>query len=267
MIAKAPDQGASRFALARLLVCIAASSLAGCEPDLVVGTWGCLDGVERHVYEGPVTVPWSTDFEDGVCQYQRVSGFCYAEGGASYELVNSPVHSGHWAMAFTVDTTDGDSHARCAIQGQFPSSGYYSAWYLLPEVATNSGNWNLVHFRGGDVLDPHNLWDISVESTEELEPRFYVFDQLPSGLGIQRASDPPLIPIGDWFQIEFYWKRAKDMTGEAALYQDGELVLEFSGIRTDDTDWAQWYVGNLATNLTPEVSTVYVDDIEIRETR
>lgn len=234
---------------------------------MVVGTWGCLD-VESTFYQGPVTVPWSTGFEAGLCDYAKVRGFCYADGDASYTLVNSPVHGGDWAAAFTVDSSnDGGSHARCIIEGQFPSSGYYSAWYLLPDAPINSGNWNLVHFQGGDQ-PLHNLWDVSVESTEELEPRLYVYDQLkPDGLGIQRAEDPPLIPIGDWFQLEFYWKRADDTTGAAALYQDGELVLEFTGIRTDDTDWAQWYVGNLANNLMPSVSTVYVDDVEIRETR
>jgi hypothetical protein len=222
-------------------------------------------------YLGSVTVPWSTGFENGLCDYGSVHGYCYADGGASYELVSSPVHGGQSAMAFTVDTTDGDSHTRCVIEGQFPSSGYYSAWYLLPDVPINSGNWNLVHFRGGalpsipSVPPLHNLLDVSVESTEELDPRLYVFNFL--GDGITRATDPPLIPIGDWFHIEIYWKRAADMTGEVALYQDGELMLELTDVRTDDTDWAQWYVGNLATRLVPRVSTVYVDDVEIRETR
>ena len=49
-----------------------------------------------------------------------------------------------------------------------------------------------------------------------------------------------------------------------ALYQDGALLLEVTGIVTDDTDVAQWYVGNLAKALTPPDSTLYVDDVTIR---
>ncbi|MDQ2644784.1 MAG: polysaccharide lyase [Myxococcota bacterium] len=260
------DHRSARCVLASLLVCGAASCASGCEPDLVVGDWGCLD-VATTLHEGPITVPWSTSFETGFCDYARVRGFCYAGGEASYTLVNSPVHSGDWAVAFTVDTTDSSAHARCVIEGQFPSTGSYSAWYLIPDAPINSGNWNLFFFRGGDLTMGHNLWDVSVESTDELEPRLYIYDQLEDGLGIQKAEDPPLIPIGDWFRIEFYWKRADDRTGEVALYQDGELVFEFTGLRTDDTNWAQWYVGNLANRLMPRVSTVYVDDVEIRETR
>jgi hypothetical protein len=60
-----------------------------------------------------------------------------------------------------------------------------------------------------------------------------------------------------------FLKRASDATGEVQVYQDGVSVLHQIGIITDDSAWAQWYVGNLATNLTPPESTIYVDDVSI----
>jgi hypothetical protein len=72
------------------------------------------------------------------------------------------------------------------------------------------------------------------------------------------------VPIGKWFHIVFFWKRAKDTSGEVSLYQDGERVVDLTNLVTDDSDWDQWYVGNLATALQPPQSTVYVDDITIR---
>jgi len=48
------------------------------------------------------------------------------------------------------------------------------------------------------------------------------------------------------------------------LYQDGQLVLQRTSIATDDTTFAQWYVGNFADALTPADSTIYVDDVTIR---
>jgi len=55
-----------------------------------------------------------------------------------------------------------------------------------------------------------------------------------------------------------------DASGEIALYQDGQLVLQRTSIATDDTTFAQWYVGNFADALTPADSTIYVDDVTIR---
>jgi hypothetical protein len=78
-------------------------------------------------------------------------------------------------------------------------------------------------------------------------------------------SGPP-VPIGSWFHLEFYFKRAKDTTGETALYLDGTRVIDFPNVITDNGDWGQWYVGNLATALAPPESTLYVDDITIAST-
>ena len=64
----------------------------------------------------------------------------------------------------------------------------------------------------------------------------------------------------------FYLKRAKDKTGEVALYQEGSQVVDFANLITDDTDWGQWLVGNYAGALAPPESTVYVDDVTIRAT-
>ena len=74
----------------------------------------------------------------------------------------------------------------------------------------------------------------------------HVFDFLESNSG-----DGPAIPIGSWFHIVFYWKRAKDTSGEVALYQDDSRVVDLANLITDDTDWGQWYVGNLCQRLAP----------------
>jgi hypothetical protein len=84
---------------------------------------------------------------------------------------------------------------------------------------------------------------------------------------VRRPETATPIPIGEWFHLELYLKRAADATGEVALYQDGELLFRATDLITDDSDWAQWYVGNLATDLTPPESTLYVDDVTIRSSR
>jgi hypothetical protein len=80
-------------------------------------------------------------------------------------------------------------------------------------------------------------------------------------------STAPPIPIGQWFHLEVYFKRASDATGEITLWQDSAMAVHLTGLVTDPTGWGQWYVGNLADHLVPPASTVYVDDVTISLTQ
>ena len=75
------------------------------------------------------------------------------------------------------------------------------------------------------------------------------------------------VPIGRWFHIEVYLRRASDDRGAIALYQDGEPLVELTDLPTADSEWAQWYVGNLADALQPSRYTLYVDDVSITPQR
>jgi len=213
----------------------------------------------------PVDVPWTTGFEDGFCAYARPQGFCFASGSGSYAVDTAPVHSGQRAAAFTVggDAATTGFQARCVRQGVFPNAAYYSAWYYVPMLADNSGTWNLLHFQGGTPGQTlHGLWDVSLVNLSDGSLHVVLFDFLAGS--VPDSSAVPPIPIGQWFQIEVYFKRAKDSTGTLSLFQDGSLAATLTDLVTDDSDWGQWYVGNLADSLQPAVSTVYVDDVAIR---
>lgn len=254
----------------------------GCEPRLVVGSWSCpweieigaggatSGGPERPRPTDPVAVPWSTSFETGFCDYARAGGFCYSDADAEYSIVTSPVRTGKYAAAFRVrgDADSQGRQARCVRQGVFPKEAYYSAWYFIPEFAVTRGLWNLFHFQGGEgpgPLDLPGLWDVSVESSPNRELRLYFFDFLPTPE--PSLEDFPPIPIGEWFQIEVYFRRASDATGELAVFQNKQPVYRVTDLVTDDTPWGQWYVGNLAEGIMPPDSTVYVDDVMISETQ
>jgi hypothetical protein len=247
-------------------------SAAACESTEVVGTWPCGQSpwVEIDATPGAadaVAVPWSTGFERGFCDYAPSQGFCYTTGYGAYRIVTSPVHSGKYAAAFTVssDETRLGTNARCVRQGAFPASAYYGAWYYIPEARDNTGTWNLFHFQGGPGpgQDLHGLWDLSLVNYPG-GLRLGVFSAL-------RDEWPPMtelppIPIGSWFHLEIYLKRAADETGEVTVYQDGVVGMHLASIITDDSQWDQWYVGNLVDAIQPPESTVYVDDVTISET-
>jgi hypothetical protein len=215
--------------------------------------------------DAQVEIPWETGFEDGFCDYARPLGFCLGTGSSTFSVVTSPVHSGRFAAEFTVtsNATDAGAQARCVRQGTFPHSAYYGAWYYVPAAPQNTGNWNLFHFLGTTADGGSSaLWDISLVNLPDggLSPFLYdLFTMTILPEGVQTA-----IPIAQWFHIEVFFTRAKDNKGELALWQDGKKVADVTGIETDNTDFGQWYVGNLATALEPAVSTVYVDDVSVR---
>lgn len=255
-----------------VLVCVSGA----CEPKLVVGKVvvkeecevpGEPDGGAGASSEPlEIPVPWSTGFETGFCDFAQF-GYCYDRPGASYAVVSEPVHEGRGAAEFTVTSSPAEPQARCVLRGTMPRDAVYGAWYYVPELAQNNANWNLFHFRSGAPgalpADMHGIWDVSLRNGPDGSLQLYVlgFDR------VTRIPDPaPPIPIGAWFRIQFRLKRAADGTGAIALYQDGELLVDEVPAATDDGEFGEWYVGNLATGLMPRVSTIYVDDVSITAT-
>lgn len=274
--------------------CLCFAVLIGCDSKLVIGSWSCpiptssgdvasagSFGAGNPTTDGTAAVefpiPWRTGFEDGFCDYLRVRGHCYdnPSGSAWHELVDAPVRAGSRAAAFSVNAGR-DTHTRCFLEGKLPEQAYYGAWYFVPTVHKVNDIWNLIHFQvhRQSHRAPSNfetLWDVLLENDASgglrlsLKGRPVVegeYWQVPGEI-------PPPIPIGEWFHIEVYLKLASDMTGEIALYQNGKLYLQATGIRTDfdDSMLGQWYVGNLAYSLDPPQSTVYVDDVTVSKTR
>jgi hypothetical protein len=211
----------------------------------------------------PLTVPWTTGFENGFTDWSQPSneGFCYVMGDATFGVVTSPVHSGQYAAFFTVNTSAASpSQTRCIRQGVLPTSAYYGAWYYVPAPAT--GTWNLFHFQGADSPDAgatQSLWDLSLVSETDggITPFVYDFARAQSHI------TGPVIPIGTWFHLEVRFTRSTTANGEFAAYMNGQVLVDLTGIETDVTRWGQWYVGNYATSLVPSPSTVYVDDVTI----
>jgi len=261
-------RGVARAWSHRLLTLAAAAGLAACEPTVVIGEWTCpaskVDAGTQLSAADPIPIPWSTGFENRFCDYTPPAGFC--TDPVQYRIVSSPVHSGHFAAAFTVDAEDGSplQQSRCVRQGTLPDEAYYGAWYYIPALSTNKGLWNLFHFQGTDTptSEPRGLWDVSLSNTSDGKLATFVLKFMWNGTGDHTIQGPP-VPIGSWFHLEFYLRRAKDATGEAALYQDGIRVADFPNVVTDDTNYGQWFAGNLANLLDPTESTLYVDDVTI----
>lgn len=221
---------------------------------------------ESGVYnDGPLPVPWKTSYEDGFCSYSLDAGFCYADPSSGYRLVTSPVRTGSFAAAFELGTdgTDDSHQARCVREGTLPNAAYYGAWYYIPSGYSDPDNWNLFHFQGGEPGGPlPGTWDVSIRQGADGELALFVADYIANTSYNQ--DEPVALPTDRWFHLEFYLERAADETGEIALFQDGAELVRAAGIVTDVNPFTQWYVGNLARDITPSRATLYVDDVSIR---
>ena len=239
---------------------------SACEPEIVAGTWTCPPPPPDQAVGNPDKVvhsPWTTGFETGFCDYERAGGFCYADPGASYTIVDAPVRGGRHAAAFSVtsDPSRDGVQARCVREGALPREASYGAWFYFSSLAANTGNWNLMHFQGGAPGALHGLWDVSLQNASDGSLSVYLLDFLNGSLRVPDSA--PAVPIGSWVHLEFRLRRAADATGEVALYQNGALLMQLTGLVTDDTDFGQWYVGSYADALTPPDATLYVDDVTL----
>lgn len=258
-----------------LSMLVAVPALAACAPKVSAGEWACpadggADGgaSQPPAETDPVTVPWSTGFENGFCDYTQAAGYCY--GNQPYVLVTEPHRpGGRHAAEFRVNGEKGgglDVQTRCVRQGEFPESAFYGAWYFIPEALKDNGDqvWNLLHFEGQAMPDSR-LWDVSLApGLRAGDWELIVYD--PVSKDTYRSADHRAVPIGAWFHIELFLKRASDSTGKIALYQDGVLLFERSNLKSDASKFTQWYVGNFAASATPADSRVYVDDVSISAT-
>jgi len=207
--------------------------------------------------------PWSNSFDHGFCDYILAKGFCYSESDATYEIVDSPVRSGRTAAAFSVTTESGRSGARCVREGTLPTDAVYGAWFFIPEEIETRANWNLMHFQGSEPRAPVQYrWDVSLGTSDDGSLYPYVLE-----FPMRERFTPTVattVPVGSWFQVEFRWRRAAAPDGRVTLFLDGVPVLDLVDIDASGHDWGQWYVGNLADDLEPVNSTLYVDDVTIR---
>jgi len=265
----------------------ALSLVSGCAPKVSAGEWQCAN--EGGASDGgtsqpaqltdPVILPWSAGFElaeqqaapapsdpdqpkfENFCDYVKVAGYCY--GDRPYVVVTEPHRSGRFSAEFKV-IGDEEHQTRCVRQGLLPESAYYGAWYFIQQPVTNARIWNLWHFQGRDSVDEahHDLWDVSLyRGAQDGDWELGVYDFVAGPT--YRSADHKTIPIGSWFHIELFLKRATDGSGKIALYQDGVLLFEKMNLKSDASKITQWYVGDLADTPTPPESSLYVDDVSI----
>ncbi|MCJ7532476.1 MAG: polysaccharide lyase [Anaerolineales bacterium] len=226
-------------------------------------------------------IVWQARFETGnLSEYKDHDHGDFTRQGFSgtYNMVTPNAHTGRYSVALTIDTeapSDTGAHAAYLWFWDHPltpdDSYYYSAWYYIPSDVKPSDWWNIWQWVSKKVAG----------SDEDALPIFNMSgEQGKQGLGLRLTQWPSLaskivykqdvmdVPVDKWFQIEAFYKRAQDTSGQVVVWLDGVEIFNVLGVQTVlGSNEVSWGVNNYAANIQPSPCTIYVDDIFISKKR
>lgn len=219
---------------------------------------------------------WSTSFETGDLSELRANDFgdFVRQGNGAYGLVNSPVHTGNYAAALTIDTSQysptGSHAAYLFFWKELPEEAYYySAWYYIPAVARPLGYWNLWQWKSTDDGNSDNSQRIfSVGARQQGNGLgLYMVQRLSNGENFNYYQVRN-VPLDRWFHLEGYYRQAYEATGQVIIWQDGEEIFNIENVQTVLKDLSvDWSVNNYSDRILPSPCTIYIDDITISKER
>jgi hypothetical protein len=246
----------------------------GVIPDTVVGPdIGVISdaaGIDR-VPDATPTILWTADHESGDLSAWRMGGG--ADGGGDYqasgqtEVLRERAHGGSgYAAKLTIDTSDGADHTARLYRRTANGGAYYSAWFFFSQAHTPIEWWSIFLFRAqrdpNDIESFVNLWNLNVERPDgggNLTLSFY--DHLTGQY--TRPATPTPLPVGQWTHLEAYFNYAPPSSTRITVWQDGQLLLDLTGLGQSPSSYLYWSIGTGSNGLLPRVSTIYIDDAAI----
>ena len=229
-----------------------------------------LGACSDQIHLGTDSRYWFADHETGNLSQ-------WAEGPASDQIVsadaqltvvNSPTHSGRFAVRSAIYAATRTSYARLYRSGVLPNDAYFRVWMYIPQRYTIGLYWNVFEFQGRtDPANPSSyvyLWSLDLQASSG-DMSWYLFDD-------QRAVQynptvTTVAPIGRWFLVEAFMHQATDNTGRVTFWIDGNPLVDVTGVSTVPTMWLSWNVGGSASNITQQPAEIFLDDAAIARTR
>lgn len=216
---------------------------------------------------------WTARFEgNNLNEWTSVAGGGGASNPSSNTLTTSSelAHESTYSAKLVITTPSDGSQATANLVriGGLPVEAYYSAWYYLPQSVTVGTYWVIMKFRMRTAVDDPStdteLYDIDLQNPSSGQMSLRIYDHRDGDLPMVVTN--PVVPVGDWFQLEAFYRNADDSTGRLMLWLDGKLIADIVK-PTGPTGWTAWDVGSIAKTLTPTTVTLHVDDCAISRTR
>ena len=228
---------------------------AGCGPELDVGS----DLLFAARFEGNSFGEW-TSFPGGNAQAFPATN--------TIEVSSERAHHGAFAAKLTIDAgPDGtQENAGLSLAGGLPTEAYYSAWYYLPR-SVNVGNfWVIFKFQMENQATGNQLYDLDLTNLPSGEMTLRLYDHRV-GADVPLDVTDPVVPVGQWFQVEAFYRNAQDATGRITTWLDGRQIVDIAGQAMAPTSWVEWDAVSVGENLTPSAAVLFIDDCAVSRTR
>lgn len=221
-------------------------------------------------------VLWTALFEgDSFGEWTGISGGnaqAFPAPPNTVAVSSDRAHRGSFAANLTITAgPDGaQENAVLSRAGNLPEEAYYSAWFYLTRTVTVGTFWVIVKFRTRDNADDpsttNELYDLDLINMASGEMTLQLYDHRTAANIALDVADP-VVPVGNWFQIEAYYRNAADTTGRVTYWLNGQKIVDVTGQPTGPTPWVEWDACSVAENLNPSTTTLYVDDCAVSLTR
>jgi hypothetical protein len=195
-------------------------------------------------------------------------GGIYDAGTGKITMADGIRFNGQPALALSITNANGQEQAARIFRWQEnPEQAYYTVWFFFPVQAHPDQWWNIVQFKSKpDVNQERNdpMWVLNIGNSPNGDMDFYLWDGVH-----QKAVNHPLtgtpkpIPVGCWTQVQVYYRRATDTSGQITIWQDGVKIYDLVGVQTAIADNIQWGLSNYTDRITPSSLTIYASSAMI----
>ncbi len=174
-------------------------------------------------------------------------------------------HTGSYSVKLTNGAVSMYDDANLWREDAYPAEAYYSAWYYLPRAYQTTDDWSIMEFEvptGGDAGVIGLLLDIDLRSLPDGDLILSVYDHRPAYLRSPTPDPAILVPVGQWFQIEAFYRNVNDGSGQFTVWLNGQLNYDLH--RPFGSNSAvYWTVCSKSEGLSPTESIIYVDDAAV----
>lgn len=231
------------------------------------------------VEQGPLnaSIVWKATHETGdISEWQQHGDFITQGQSAYFNMVTPFAHSGKYSVALTIDTegvsSSGNFAAYLFFWDQLPGDAYYySAWYYIPSGTQPQDWWNIWQWKStynGNTDDSVPMYIIDILEQPNGQLALHLVYRPDIEGKIDYRQNKKTVPTDKWFQIEAYYSKASDETGQVIIWQDGEELFNLTGVQTTEQDnTVYWSINHYTEYIVPNPSSIYIDDAAISTER
>ncbi len=218
------------------------------------------------------SILWSARHETGDLSEWTEGG----KGGTAADMPDTSLavstdfaHTGRYSVKLTNGAVSMSEDAHLWRQDDYPAEAYYSAWFYLPRAYQTTADWSLVELQvptNGDSGVIGQLIDIDLRSLPNGDLILSVYDHRAAYLRSPTPDPALLVPVGQWFQIETFYRNVNDDSGQLTVWLDGQLNYDIHRPFGSNST-VYWTVSSKTYGLSPAESTIYIDDAAVSLTR